>query len=191
MNRRDNVRKFIVYFDREKDVDIDLLEQQLHSLYKLKNINLDETSFFNDLNHCNLRATTLELAKKSFVKAMSMALERYSISLKDFSISTIDSYSSYVIKMILDKGFIARNLRKEIGEGVDNITGKRINLAQRARRIPLIAFAYEPRNYFLNKEKFTKSAAYKKMLDDLMTWEKDIIERLMTQLSDEYIPQKD
>lgn len=104
--------KFKIHFDRDKVVDIDLPEQQLHSLYKLKNINLDETSFFNDLNHCNLRATTLNLAKKSFIKAVSIALESRSISLEEFSIYTIDSYSSYVIEMILDKGFIARNLRK-------------------------------------------------------------------------------
>lgn len=191
MNRRDNVSKFKIQRDRDKVVDIDLLEQQLHSLYKLKNINLDETSFFNDLNNCNLQATTLNLSKKSFIKAVSITLERQSISLEDFSISTIDSYSGYVLKMILDKDFIARNLRKEIREGVSNITTKRMNLAQRAYRILLMVLSYEPRNYLLNKEKLTKSAAYKKMLDDLMTWEKDIIERLMMQLRDECtIPQR-
>ena len=187
MNRRNNVRRFVFNFVKDKVVDLDLLEQQLHSLYKLKNINFDETSFFNDLNHCNLRATTLELAKKSFIKAITITLESQSILLEDFNISTIEFYSSYVLKMILDKDFIARNLRKEIREGEDNVTGKRMNLAQRAFRLPLAVFSYEPRNYFFNKEKLTKSAAYKKTLDDLMFWEKDIIERLMAQLSDDCV----
>lgn len=187
MDRRNNVKKFIIHFNRENDIDIDILEQQLHSLYKYKNINLDEASFYNDLNNCNLRATTLCLAKKSFAKALTITLDGQNISLEDFDISTIDLYSSYVIKMIWDKDFIARNLRKEIREGVDNITGKRINLLQKMYRLPLAVFAYEPRSYILNKEKFTKSSAYKKLLDDLMTWEKDIIERLMDQLREEYV----
>lgn len=191
MNRRDDVKKFTVNIDKEKNVDIDLLEQQLHSLYKLKNINLDEISYLNDLNNCNLQATTLNLAKKSFIKAVSLTLGNYSISLNDFNISTIDSYSSYVIEMILDKDFIARNLRKEIREGVDNITGKRMKLAQRAYRIPLMVLAYEPSNFLLKKGKLTKSAAYKSMLDDLMIWEKDIIERLINQLCNEYTHNKD
>lgn len=187
MDRRNNVKKFKIHFSGEHDIDIDILEQQLHSLYKYKNINFDEASFYNDLNNCNLRATTLNLAKKSFAKALSMTLEGQNISLEDFDTSAIDLYSSYVLKMIWDKDFIARNLRKEIHEGVDNITGKRINLLQKMYRLPLAVFAYEPRNYFLNKEKFTKSSAYKKLLDDLMTWEKDIIERLMVQLRAEYV----
>lgn len=191
MERRNNVKNFIVHFNRKGDIDIDILEQQLHSLYKYKNINLDEASFYNDLNNCNLRATTLNIAKRSFAKALSMTLEAQNVSLEDFDISTIDLYSTYAIKMILDKDFIARNLRKEIREGVDNISGKRINLVQKIYRLPLAVFAYEPRNYLLNKEKFTKSSAYKKLLDDLMTWEKDIIERLMVQLRAEYVSMLD
>lgn len=187
MERSNNVKKFILYFDISKAIDIDLLEVQLHSLYKLKNINLDEASFFNDLNQCNMRATALTLAKKSFIKALTATMENQNITLEDFDISTVDLYSGYVIRMTLDKDFIARNLRKEICEGVDNISGKRIKLAQRSYRIPLAVFAYEPRHYILNKEKLTKSAAYKKTLDDLITWEKDIVERLIAQINAEYI----
>ncbi len=190
MERRNNVKKFILYFDISKAIDIDLLEVQLHSLYKLKNINLDEASFFNDLNKCNMRATALTLAKKSFIKALTATMENQNITLEDFDISTVDLYSSYVIRMTLDKDFIARNLRKEIREGVDNISGKRIKLTQRSYRLPLAVFAYLPCHYILNKEKLTKSAAYKKTLDDLMTWEKDIVERLIVQIHAEHTPTK-
>lgn len=187
MERRDNVKRFIIHFNAEKSIDIDLLEQQLHSLYKYDNINLDEKSFYNDLNNCNLRATTFNLAKKSFIKAISMALDQYGISLENFDIFSIDSYSSYDIRMIFDKGFYGRLLRKEIREGVDNFTEKRMNFLQRACRVPLAAASYTPKNFFLNKGKLTKSSAYKKMLDDLMTWEKDIVERLVMQLRSDCI----
>ena len=84
-----------------------------------------------------MRATALTLAKKSFIKALTATMENQNITLEDFDISTVDLYSGYVIRMTLDKDFIARNLRKEIREGVDNISGKRIKLAQRSYRIPL------------------------------------------------------
>jgi len=174
MKRRDEIKKFSIKFDHKKDIDVELLEPELHSLYKLKNIYLDEASYINDLKQCNPKMTALNIARKSFIKALKIALERHNISLDDFNISTVDSYSSYVIEMIWDKDYLARNLRKEIREGV-GIDGKKLNLAQRASRFPLAIFAYTPNNYFFNKEKLTKSAAYKKMLDDLMTWEKDII----------------
>ena len=187
MERRDNVKRFVIHFNAEKSIDIDLLEQQLHSLYKYDNINLNEESFYNDLNNCNLRATTFNLAKKSFVKALSMTLDQYGISLEDFDISSVDLNSSYIKRMIFDKGFYGRLLRKEIREGVDNFTEKRMNFLQRACRVPLAAVAYEPKNFFLNKEKLTKSSAYKRTLDDLVTWEKDIVERFVMQLRSECI----
>lgn len=187
MNRRDNVKKFIIHFNEGKSIDIDLLELQLHSLYKLENINLDEMSYYNDLDNCNFQATTLNLAKKSFIKAVRVTLEKQEIFIEDFDISTIDSYSEYDIKMILDKEFVARNLRKEIREGMDNATGKKINIAKRLCRLPLVVVAYTPQNYLFNKEKLTKSATYKKMLDNLVTWEKDIIEKLIVQLRTMYI----
>jgi len=189
MRRKLEVKSFSLLFDCEKEVDIDLLEQQLHSLYKYKNINLDEVSYYNDLAHCNTQATALTVSKKSFVLAVTLALRNHYISLDEFNISTVDSYSTYVLEMILDKNFIARNLRKEIREGV-GINGTKLNLGQRAYRLPLAIFAYQPHIYFLNKEKLTKSTAYKRMIDDLLTWEKDIISNLVTQISAEYIPPK-
>ena len=190
MNRRENVSRFSIYFDKETDLDIDLLELQLHSLYKQQNIKLDEVSYYNDLQNCNFRATTLDIAKKSFVKAIVHTLESQSITLKDIDYSTIDMYSSYNLEIIYDKDFIARNQRKEIREGVNNLTGEKINILQRVYRLPLAIIAYEPRNYLVNKQKLSKSTAYRKMYDDIMTWEKDIIERLVEQLRSEYVPKK-
>lgn len=166
--------------------DIDLLEQQVHSLYKYENINFNEDSYYNDLNSCNMNGTSLNIAKKSFVKALTIALANRGVSLKNFDYNTVDMYGAYSIKAHLDKDFVARNLRKEIREGIDNRNGKRLSLLERAYRVPLEVVAYVPHTYFLNKSKLTKSAAYKKTLEDLMTWEKDIVERLIRQIRFEY-----
>ena len=186
MERKAQVKKFNIVFDINMHCDIDLLEQQIHSLYKYENINFNENSYYNDLNSCNMNSTSLNIAKKSFVKALTIALANQGISLENFNYNTVDMYGAYSLKAYLDKDFVVRNLRKEIREGVDDINGKRLNLFERACRVPLEVVAYIPHTYFLNRGKLTKSAAYKKTLDDLMTWEKDIIESLMRQIRFEY-----
>lgn len=186
MDRKTNIKKFNIVFDKNVHGDIEILEQQVHSLYKLDNINFSEESFFNDLNSCNLNGTCLNIAKKSFVKAIKIALANHGIILDGFDYETVDMYGAYSIKIHMDKEFFARNLRKEIREGVDNISGKKLNIFERLYRVPLEVVAYIPHTYLINKSKLTKSAAYKATLEDLITWEKDIIERLMKQIRREY-----
>ena len=186
MKRIENNKKFVIRIESD-NVDIDLMEQQLHSLYKLKNINLDERSYINDLKHST--QTTLDIAKKSFIKAITMTLEKYDIYLEDFDISNIDSYSNFYLNKIWVKD-VKINIKKKETNDIIKKEDEKLQVKEVIKNLPQTVLANMPdvdlSTKLSFKHKFTKSAAYKKMLDDLMTWEKDIITKLVEQISTEY-----
>lgn len=184
MKKTKTPKKFEWIVSSYQDVDLDLLELQLYSLCKLRNLNFSEDLFKDDLKKSDgyldrTESKAVDLAIKSFCMAFKKVLSGHGVDIRNFKVHTVEDYGEYELE-VTDS--IISESKADIRAGLynsDDSVGDRIS-----------SIAAAPLSFFslLRKDAYvTYGAATKNMMKNLILWEKNIIECAVAQLRREKI----
>lgn len=185
MKKRKENKKF-EWAVLDNNLNLDHLEIQLHSLHKMSNINFNEFLFIEDLKKSDGYSSinsylSIQLAIKSFALAFIQILKSHGVNVEKIDSKSILLYGEYELKTT---NIIASETRSLFKTGLTGMSNG-VKLSKKSRVTRVLA---SPLSFIslIDSETFiTKGAATKKMLENLILWEKSVVESSIRQLKKE------
>lgn len=193
MEKRKELRKFKWSIQAFEAVDFDLLELQLHSLYKPLNINFNSDLYAQDLKRSNgymkvSESRAVDLAIKSFCKAFTEVMKNHSVEMLEFNSKNIIGYGQYILDVTNSIVIESKSNIKDAITGnsilfrpLDDMTVAQ-KLTQKERISSLLSSPLTVFRLLRKDAHITIGAATKNMLENLTLWEKSIVECAVRQL---------
>lgn len=198
MKRRGEVKRFLWDFDATNEIDFDLLELQLHSLYKVSNINFSEQLYKEDLIRSDgymvskIDSRAISLALKSFCRAFLEIMRKHGILVQQFDYYTVEYYGEYELTLTNSiisetRGRIREAVSgKSVYKDIDGDLMYSSDLSPKERVDSLIVSPLTFFSLFRDDAHITYGAAIKKMLNNLYIFEKSIVECAVRQIKSDF-----
>jgi len=199
LKKRAEVKKFLWILDPLNEIDFELLELQLHSLYKINNINFSERLYKEDLAKSDgymvskNDSRAISLALKSFCRAFLEIMRQHGILVQQFDYYTVEDYGEY--ELILANSIISESK----GQIRDAISGKSVSkdmdgnlrysfdLSTGKRIESLLTSPLSFLSLLRNDAHITAGSAIKKMSNNLYIFEKSIVECAVRQIKQDFL----
>jgi hypothetical protein len=193
VKKRTKVNRFLWDIQDWRDIDFDILELQLHSLYLKKNIHFRESLYNEELKNSDGYLTiresrSINLALKSFCKSFCTILKNQRIITKEFDSEKVLDYGEYELELtnsiISDsKARISEALTgKSIMKDMDGQVINQRMLSKTERALSLTTSHLTFFSLFRSDAHVTNGAAINRMLKNLIAFERSIVECALRQL---------